>query len=152
MIIALFRHGHAESYANSDAERALSEAGIYQARSAAKQLAGRIAQFDHVWVSPFKRAQQTWQQASEFIGGAVTEQPLITPSGDVDTVIGALSNLPNDAKVLLVTHQMFVGDLLDALGGFERGKYLMGTANIAVLNTDIAARGLAHMDAFILPK
>lgn len=152
MIIALFRHGHAESYANTDAERPLSETGCDQARSAAEQLAERIPQFDHIWVSPYKRAQQTWQQASPFISGAVSEQPLITPSGDVDTVIYSLSQLPSDAKVLLVTHQMFVGDLLDALGGFERGKYLMGTANIAVLNTDIAARGLAHMDAFILPK
>lgn len=152
MIIALFRHGHAESYASSDAERALSETGAQQARAAAEQLAQRFPQFDHIWVSPFKRAQQTWQQASTLISGNVIEQPLITPSGNVDIVIDALSQLPNDAKVLLVTHQMFVGDLLDALGGFERGRYLMGTANIAVLNTDVVARGLAHMDAFILPN
>lgn len=152
MIITLFRHGHAESYANTDAERPLSHKGIRQALSAAEQLAAKVQKFDEIWVSPYVRAQQTWQQASQFIAGKVVEQPLITPEGDVDRVITELSKLPGDAKVLLVTHQMLVGNLLDALGGFERGRYLMGTANIAVMTTDVAARGLAQMDEFILPN
>lgn len=152
MIIALFRHGHAESFASSDALRPLSLSGETQARSAAEQLASHISHFDYIWVSPFKRAQETWLQAAPFLNGQVVEQPLITPAGDVDTVLQALSHLPSDAKVLLVTHQMFVGDLLDALGGFERGRYAMGTANIALLNMEIVARGMAQLEAFIIPN
>lgn len=151
MIIALFRHGHAESKAATDADRSLSETGAAQARSAAKQLAERYSHFDYIWVSPYKRAEQTWQQASAYIRGRVQVQSMITPSGDVDLVIDALARLPQESTVLLVTHQMFVGDLLDALGGFERGKYLMGTANVAVLDTEIVARGMAHLEAFIQP-
>ncbi len=65
MKIFIMRHGEAEHYAQSDAERALTERGRSASAAVAKACVEQGYQlFDKVIVSPYLRAQQTWQEVA----------------------------------------------------------------------------------------
>lgn len=116
MKIVIMRHGEAETFANSDAERALTSFG----RSASRDVAQRcrqqgMSQFDKVLVSPYLRAQQTWQELEDiFDAKDVVECEDITPYGDSATVadyLQALIELEKPESILLVSHLPLVGYL-----------------------------------------
>ncbi|WP_114765260.1 phosphohistidine phosphatase SixA [Vibrio rhodolitus] len=116
MKIVIMRHGEAETFAQSDAERALTKFG----RSASRDVAQRctqegIAQFDKVLVSPYKRAQQTWQELEEiFDAKDVQLCEEITPYGDSESVVDylqAIIDVEQLESVLLVSHLPLVGYL-----------------------------------------
>ena len=149
MEIFLLRHGHAVMHAPTDAERPLSDQGRAEVRSTLTQSAERLAKLDAVWVSPYLRAQQTWQEASAFIADAPQsiQQPAITPEGRSCDVMALIDNA-GIQRILLVTHQPFVGDFVDALTGAAPGLHSMGTANLAALQLDEGmpvAAGLAEL-------
>ena len=143
----LMRHGDAELFAVSDAQRALSSRGHLEISSIFNQVATHLKGLNEVWVSPYIRAQQTWQQVEqaitdtlEFPALKVLTQPAIEPSGNVVEVLALLGqalNNPNIHKLLLVTHQPFVGELLERLCGLDAGRYYMGTANMAAINVPV---------------
>ncbi len=116
MKIVIMRHGEAETFAQSDAERALTSFG----RSASRDVAQRcslqgISQFDKVLVSPYLRAQQTWQELEDiFDAKEVSLSEDITPYGDsamVADYLQALIELEQPESVLLVSHLPLVGYL-----------------------------------------
>jgi len=116
MKIVIMRHGEAETFAQSDAERALTSFG----RSASRDVAQRcslqgISQFDKVLVSPYLRAQQTWQELEDiFDAKEVSLSEDITPYGDsamVADYLQALIELEQPESILLVSHLPLVGYL-----------------------------------------
>lgn len=116
MKIFIMRHGEAEHYAPSDAERALTDRG----RSASFAVANAcreqgIKQFDKVLVSPYLRAQQTWQEISSlFDAKSIETSDDITPYGDSEQVadyVNALIELEQLDSILLVSHLPLVGYL-----------------------------------------
>ncbi|WGK80646.1 phosphohistidine phosphatase SixA [Vibrio aestuarianus] len=116
MKIFIMRHGEAEHYAVSDAERALTERG--QRESVAVAVACEkqgLRHFDKVLVSPYLRAQQTWASiASYFESDDVVTYDDITPYGQADTVfdyVSALVDIEQLESVLLVSHLPLVGYL-----------------------------------------
>lgn len=116
MKVFIMRHGEAVHYANSDAERELTEHGQSQSIAVAKACAKQgINQFDLVLVSPYVRAQQTWEQISSFFAASQIETyDEITPYGrseQVASYISALIQLHNYQRVLLVSHLPLVGYL-----------------------------------------
>ncbi|MGF1910320.1 phosphohistidine phosphatase SixA [Vibrio kasasachensis] len=116
MKIVIMRHGEAETFAQTDAERALTSFG----RTASKDVAQRctqhgVTQFDKVLVSPYKRAKQTWQELEDiFDAKGVVLCEDITPYGDSVTVadfLQALIEVESLDSVLLVSHLPLVGYL-----------------------------------------
>ena len=146
MELYLLRHGHANAYAQSDALRELSDRGREEVRSTITASKEALASLEAVWVSPYLRAQQTWQEAKMLLPGAplVITEPAITPDGQVANVIKRLEQ-SGITRLLLVTHQPFVGGLLETLCGCESGRYSMGTANIAAISLPVVASGLGEL-------
>lgn len=118
MKVFIMRHGEAEHFANSDAERELTTRGREQSLAVARACERQgFHQFDSVLVSPYIRAQQTWQTISSAFtthdDGFSTYQD-ITPYGtssDVFHYVSALIASKNLDTVLLVSHLPLVGYL-----------------------------------------
>ena len=152
MRLWLLRHGEAQSYASSDAQRPLTARGRAQVLLAAEQLRGRALQ--HILVSPYVRAQQTAAIVREAIGfaGDLQTVPWLTPDDDPREVLAQLG--PFEGRdLLLVTHQPLVGALAGWLiHGHRQQPLTMHTASLAELEGEFLAAGgfdrlaLVHQD------
>ncbi|MGF1721443.1 phosphohistidine phosphatase SixA [Vibrio kyushuensis] len=116
MKIFIMRHGEAEHFAASDAERALTVGGRSASISVAKACTQQgFSQFDKVLVSPYLRAQQTWKAISqEFTANQVETCDDITPYGQSPQVfdyVNALIELEQPESILLVSHLPLVSYL-----------------------------------------
>ena len=75
MRIYIMRHGEAENFAASDAERPLTKRGSCQSKQMAEMLAQQLNQpLDTVLVSTYLRAQQTWQCMESVLPGVANVQ------------------------------------------------------------------------------
>ncbi|MBY5922116.1 phosphohistidine phosphatase SixA [Ferrimonas balearica] len=61
MKLFLMRHGEASFDAVTDRQRPLTPLGVTQTQQMATHLARQLSQLDLVFVSPYLRAQQSWQ-------------------------------------------------------------------------------------------
>ncbi|MFA0078140.1 phosphohistidine phosphatase SixA [Vibrio artabrorum] len=116
MKIFIMRHGEAEHFANSDAERALTKRGKIASLAVAQAAAEQgFNQFDKVLVSPYLRAQETWLEISQvFSGKKVETSDDITPYGissDVFDLTLALADVEKLETILFVSHLPLVGYL-----------------------------------------
>jgi phosphohistidine phosphatase len=116
MKIYIMRHGEAEMFASSDAERQLTKRGEQASVAVAQKCVSMgITEFDQVLVSPYIRAQQTWQQISQcFTAKQLQNSDDITPYGDAFDVAQFLYAMAQTSKldsILLVSHLPLVGYL-----------------------------------------
>ncbi|PIB16194.1 phosphohistidine phosphatase SixA [Vibrio rotiferianus] len=116
MKIFILRHGEAEHFANSDAERQLTPRGRTESEAVARACKEQgFAQFDKVLVSPYIRAEQTWQEISaHFSAKSVETCEEITPYGQSDQVFdfaNALIEVEKLESLLFVSHLPLVGYL-----------------------------------------
>ncbi|KJY83065.1 phosphohistidine phosphatase [Vibrio galatheae] len=116
MKIFIMRHGEAEHFAQSDAQRELTKNGRRASAAVAHACAEKgFSQFDKVLVSPYIRAQQTWQEVANYLSSQQVETcDDITPYGDSEHVaeyVSALIDLHNYQSILLVSHLPLVGYL-----------------------------------------
>ncbi|HAT8491912.1 TPA: phosphohistidine phosphatase SixA [Vibrio vulnificus] len=116
MKVLIMRHGEAEPFADSDAQRALTTRGRLESDTVAKACAERgITHFDKVLVSPYLRAQQTWQEISGYFqADSVETCEDITPYGQSEQVydyLCALIEVEQPEQILLVSHLPLVGYL-----------------------------------------
>lgn len=116
MQIFIMRHGDAETFAASDAGRPLSSMGrdgSYQMAQYCKEQGHD--EFDLVLVSPYLRAQQTWQTIEPLLKAEKVEDCAdITPYGDSESVVEyvcALAETQFLQNILLVSHLPLVGYL-----------------------------------------
>lgn len=153
MELLLLRHGNAQAFAQSDALRPLSDVGRAEVRSVAAQADDSLKSVDGVWVSPFLRAQETYQELCSVLPTlpeALTCNN-VTPDGQALTVLASLEKCAH-SKLLIITHQPFVGDFLNALCGFDSGRYFMGTANLASISLPICGFGQGDLQWFKQPS
>ena len=141
MLIYIMRHGEAENFAASDAERPLTARGIAQSQQMAVLLASHLeGELDQVWVSPYLRAQQTWQAMVETLPTAtqVSSVDDITPYGEAETVadyIQATIEEQQPQSLLLISHLPLVGYLTSELvAGLQPPMFL--TSAIAAIDYD----------------
>lgn len=146
MELFLLRHGHAIANAPADSERPLSDRGRADVRSTIAQVVKELTALDAVWVSPYLRAQQTWAEACGLLPSVptVVEQEAVIPSGNPRAVIQLMAAAKLES-LLIVTHQPFVGDLLDYLCGFESGRYFLGTAHLVAVDLPEVEAGLGEL-------
>ncbi len=146
MQIYIMRHGEAHPYAKSDKTRPLTEKGERESLAMASWLSSKLVdnKLDLVLVSPYLRAQQTWQACQQTLPMAkkvITDEG-ITPyghSGDVATYLRALISVENPKTVLLVSHLPLVGYLT---AEFEKGigAPMFPTSGIACIDYDLASQ------------
>jgi len=120
MQIIIMRHGQASFEGRSDAERELTEQGRLEARLMASWMEKMQYSPDLVWVSPFIRAQQTYQ-------GVLTKldiekhlhtMEMITPSGDAKSVRNLIDGEIESSQcqqLLIISHMPFVSYLVGEL-------------------------------------
>lgn len=116
MKIFIMRHGEAESRAPSDSQRALTKRGQSDSISVVERaLEKGFGQLDKVLVSPYVRAQQTWQTVSHLVDTKKLDTcEDITPYGDSKNVfdyVSALVEVEKLDRLLLVSHLPLVGFL-----------------------------------------
>ena len=119
MQIYIMRHGQAEMMAFSDAERNLTDIGREESELMAKYLIKEGVTLDAALVSPYVRAQQTWESVSPFFEGVTNIQvlPCLTPSGSARKTVDELLTLQAEGvkSVLLVSHLPLVGYIVGEL-------------------------------------
>lgn len=117
MRIYIMRHGEAQNFAPSDAERPLTARGESHSEQMATQLASQLTTgLDMVWVSPYLRAQQTWQAMAKHLPEPKRLMTIdeITPYGeaeDVTAYLKAVITVERPETVLVVSHLPLVGYL-----------------------------------------
>ena len=144
MKIFIMRHGEAEHYAATDAERALTERGRSASAAVARACAEQgYAQFDKVLVSPYLRAQQTWQEISRsFSAKQIQTCEDITPYGESNQVadyVVATAEVEELASILLVSHLPLVGYLTAELVP-DMVPPMFPTSGIVCVDYDLAKR------------
>lgn len=144
MRIFIMRHGDAEAFAATDAERPLSELGQKQSLQVAKNCKQKkVDQFDLALVSPYLRAQQTWQIFSQVLtADKIEECDDITPYGDSESVVDyvcALAEAQTLESVILVSHLPLVGYLTaDFVTGIQPPMF--PTSGMVCIEYDVDAR------------
>lgn len=146
MHLFVLRHGHAEAEAPTDKQRPLSLEGNHEVKTIVARCAGELEKVELVFVSPYLRAQETFQAAREVLPTLYKEDlNLIVPGGDAQRAIDFLAERQASddlSAVLLITHQPFAGTFVDKLCDLEAGAYRIGTAGLAAIDADPVAAGL----------
>lgn len=150
--LILMRHGDASFNAPSDEERPLTDRGTGEVLSVIEQCRHELAGADAVYCSAFLRARQTAHLVTTESGKSpAVVNDLIVPSGEISEVSDWLLNC-SERTVVVVTHQPFVGRFFDWFGGYPEGRYVFGTANLAIVTYPIVAAGCADLDRFVQPQ
>ncbi|QSX28833.1 phosphohistidine phosphatase SixA [Shewanella cyperi] len=120
MQLFLMRHGEASYQAQTDRDRILTDTGRYHTRLMSNFLNGLVTEFDLVLVSPYLRAQQTWQEVSSHFPEPRKWLVLdeLVPSADpalaADLVRAYAEQFKAD-KVLVIAHMPLLGYMVSEL-------------------------------------
>lgn len=147
MQIYIMRHGQAEMMANSDAERALTSLGVTESQKMAADLAKQNVCFDAVLVSPYLRAQQTWQSVRPLFPEVENVQTLqcLTPSGSARKSVNEILALQAEGveTLLIVSHLPLVGYIVGELAP-AAGVPAFLTSAVAHLELDESGFAVMH--------
>ena len=150
MHIVVMRHGQAENFASSDAARNLTSKGIQQATLAGQTLNSLSLEFDDVWVSPYKRTQQTADRVLQSVTfNQKHTKDNLTPDSDVLQLISVIESSSAE-RLLIVSHQPLVSELVSELMGrmdsdaFQQTPP-MSPASMAFLTADELLSGCCHL-------
>lgn len=153
MKIYLLRHGQAEGLITDDVSRSLTNQGIADVKKLGCQLAQENTRFDLVFVSPYRRTQQTYLYLSEPLSTAEKKQDCeallsnANPEKSLFFFQNYLQKRPVES-VLLVTHQPFISSMIALLvdGTVANAyQYPMMPASLVVLEMDVFAPGVARV-------
>lgn len=133
------RHGEASQTAPNDVERNLTFQGQQQCRLVAKWLHLQSISIDYALVSPYKRAQQTFEVMRSDIRclGRFETSTMVTPSASPRNARDYLYDLAQKKmrSALVVSHLPFVGYLVNELcQGIEPPMF--ATSAIACVSLD----------------
>ncbi len=128
------RHGDAVLGADDDAARALTSLGREQSRAMAIWLQQQMPRVDRVLVSPYLRAQQTWQSISDLFGDVPFEAlEELVPHGHAGQVCDYLRALESDVdNLLIISHLPLVGYLVTDLCPAQVPPMFVTSAMVAV--------------------
>ena len=134
MKVVVMRHGDAVLGADDDAARALTSLGREQSRAMALWLQQQMPHLDRVLVSPYLRAQQTWQTVRELFGEVrVDVLDELVPHGHSAPVADYLRALEGEVENLLViSHLPLVGYLVADLCPVQTPPMFVTSAMVAV--------------------
>lgn len=131
--IFVMRHGEAAAFAKSDQQRSLTKQGEAQVRAQGIFLKSTALKWDAVLVSPYIRAQETFQVLNsefDFVLNDVFEiWDGLTPYGNAQLVEDYLQLLLEQGKqnILLISHQPLVGEIVKRLTGLHFNQFYPST-------------------------
>lgn len=147
MHIYIMRHGQAEMLAHSDSERPLTALGRLESEMMASYLANQNISFDAVLVSPYLRAQQTWQSVFPYFSAVANVQTLafLTPGGSARKSVDEILTLQAAGvqKLLIVSHLPLVGYIVGELVP-EAGVPAFSTSAVGIVELDDDGLGNFH--------
>ncbi|WP_022942871.1 phosphohistidine phosphatase SixA [Psychromonas hadalis] len=147
MQIYIMRHGQAEMMANSDSERALTNIGRSESEKMAKSLVEQNISFDAVIVSPYLRAQQTWESVRPFFKEISNVQTInaLTPSGSARKSVNEILALQATGveKLLIISHLPLVGYIVGELAP-AAGVPAFATSSVGHVELDENGFGYLH--------
>jgi phosphohistidine phosphatase len=120
MKVVLIRHAVAVPKGTPgilDAERPLTSSGKVKFRAAARGLSRIMPRPDVLLTSPLPRAQETAEIAAQVFKTIEAGIEPALADQDVDGILAALKNHPQDATVALVGHEPVLGALLARMLG-----------------------------------
>jgi len=141
MQLFLMRHGEAGFLAHSDRERTLTDTGRYRTNVMSNWLARSIVEFDLVLVSPYLRAQQSWQEVSKHFPEPKNWLVLdeLVPLGDPAIAVSlalAYGEQYRAENVLMIAHMPLLGYMVsDLVPGIEPP--LFATSGIACIDISV---------------
>jgi phosphohistidine phosphatase len=140
MQVYIMRHGQAFTSGTDDALRELTAEGQQEASEMAKWISNQNIPIDKVIVSPFVRAQQTFNEIQNSLDKSVviTTLDFITPSGSAQRMhdyIDGICVTENVSHLLIVSHMPLVCYLVAELTT-DGDCPLFQTASIAHIDYD----------------
>jgi len=148
MQIYIMRHGEAQGFIGQnvdDSQRKLNVQGETEVHIMADWFKKMEISPEHVFVSPYVRAQQTCNIVTSEMDAAITSLVLITPLDDAkpvhDFIDGWLSDQEPDAKLqdqslLIISHMPLVSFLVAELTQSNNAP-IFATAGVAHIDYDI---------------
>ncbi|MCG6200958.1 phosphohistidine phosphatase SixA [Psychromonas antarctica] len=147
MQIYIMRHGQAEMMAESDEKRELTLLGRLESEKMAAYLAQCHLCFDAVLVSPYLRAQQTWDSVRPFLPEVKNVQTVkyLTPSGSAHKTVNKVLALQAAGvdKLLIVSHLPLVGYIVGELAP-AAGVPAFSTSTVGHVEIDSSGFGCLH--------
>lgn len=147
MHIYIMRHGEAEMMGRSDADRALTPNGRLESEMMASYLADQDISFDAVLVSPYLRAQQTWQSVCPYFTAVANVQTLafLTPGGSARKSVNEILALQAAGvqRLLIVSHLPLVGYIVGELSP-EAGVPAFSTSAVGIVELDDSGFATLH--------
>ena len=147
MKLFILRHGQAEPQKTTDEARELTGKGREDTK---RVVSGRVADMQsitEIWASPLVRAQQTAHiAASYFPALKIQTSELIIPESSPIIAMSWLQSINQEnLSILLVSHQPFVGELVNKLCGKPAGFYPMGTSSLALIEAPVIAADMGEL-------
>ena len=155
MILYLFRHADAVMHASSDAERALSDKGVEQAKQAGRFCLKHQLVPELILTSPLRRAGQTARFFAEEIGepDLISVAPFLACGMDPESALRELKVYRELEGVMLVGHEPDLGRLASRLlGPGTRGKIKIRKASLTVFELDAMRPDSAELQFSIPAK
>ncbi|WP_133407520.1 phosphohistidine phosphatase SixA [Parashewanella tropica] len=138
----LMRHGEASFNARTDEERVLTPNGKTQVSQIGQWLNEQVEQFDLILVSPYMRAQQTWEVVQKFLDITPKIEILkeLTPDADPERcalAVDAYAQHYQAKNTLVIAHMPLLGYLVsEMVTGIEPP--LFSTAGVAVIEAGVS--------------
>lgn len=134
-ILLLMRHGKADSSADQDSERDLTDRGVAQARLIGDYLESQGVRPTRVLVSPAARTRQSWDAVASgmpgFDGDVTCDEALY--DGSVPEIVDLLRSVDDrDQVVLVVGHEPTTSTLAHVLGDDDSDSGAQAQARIGV--------------------
>ena len=147
MHIYIMRHGQAEMMGHSDADRALTPSGRLESEMMASYLAEQNISFDAVLLSPYLRAQQTWQSVFPYFTAVANVQtlPFLTPGGSARKSVNEIIALQAAGvqRLLIVSHLPLVGYIIGELVP-EAGVPAFSASAVGIVELDNSGFATLH--------
>ena len=145
MLIYLLRHGDAP-FDSSCGERALSAQGEIDTRNVVNQHLNELSQLQLILCSPTLRARQTLKTLAEVLDyqGELLFEDVLRSEGQVNAVEHCIDSLDID-RVLLLSHQPLIGQILEYLTDKPEIGWSMGTSSLVCLDTIAFGQGCAQL-------
>lgn len=147
------RHGDALWNAQNDAERSLSSIGRMQTEQMAKRLFQELKNVDLVLISPYLRAEQTWEELvcfgikPKYKFNLTDLVPSANPSHTLNVIL-AYAEQYQAQKVLVISHMPLLSYLVAEI---VRGEDAPIFSTSAVCSVEIND-GYGHMIDYQTPK
>lgn len=147
MNLFILRHGQAEAQRTTDEARELTDKGR---SDTARVVGARLVDLQvitRIWASPLVRAQQTAAIAANYFPAlAIQTSRLIVPEASPTAAIEWLQSInQSNPSILLVSHQPFVGELVNLLCGKAPDYYPMGTSSLAAIQIPVVAANMGEL-------